>query len=318
LAQCTESVLESSVDSEAASCIRPLLDNALERLDEELQACESGEANSETIADLFRYDVPRKLLVCMQALDFEDRKAATRLLDKLIRRAMTPNSEATDLVEEHVRDHPDLLKHLLAGCGKQEVFFLCSQLVKSFARSCKMAKALLDWGAADNLLELALHDNFDIASEAFAALREVLVAYPAVSADYVQEHASTFFPAYHLLLRSEDNYVIQRQALRLLGEMLLDVSFQEVMCDYVQNEQYLRLHMNLLIDVSVAIQLEAFHIFKLFVANPFKPQRVQSILLRNRQGLIKKIRSLSELQREDEHFSSDVAQVLEALASLQD
>lgn len=44
--------------------------------------------------------------------------------------------------------------------------------------------------------------------------------------------------------------------------------------------------MNLLRDTSANIQFEAFHVFKVFVANPKKPEAISQILLNNREKLI--------------------------------
>ncbi len=44
--------------------------------------------------------------------------------------------------------------------------------------------------------------------------------------------------------------------------------------------------MNLLRDPSRNIQLEAFHVFKVFVANPNKPKPILDILKRNKTKLI--------------------------------
>jgi calcium binding protein 39 len=44
--------------------------------------------------------------------------------------------------------------------------------------------------------------------------------------------------------------------------------------------------MNLLRDKSKSIQFEAFHVFKVFVANPNKPHVILDILLRNKGRLV--------------------------------
>ena len=44
--------------------------------------------------------------------------------------------------------------------------------------------------------------------------------------------------------------------------------------------------MNLLRDTSANIQFEAFHVFKVFVANPKKPEAISQILVNNRKKLI--------------------------------
>ena len=75
--------------------------------------------------------------------------------------------------------------------------------------------------------------------------------------------------------------------------------------------------MNLLRDPSRSIQFEAFHLFKVFVANPAKPPQVLDILTKNADRLL---RFLSDFQsdREDEEFDGEkklLRQVLQELHS---
>mmetsp|Transcript_103780 Transcript_103780/g.300181 ORF Transcript_103780/g.300181 Transcript_103780/m.300181 type:complete len:361 (-) Transcript_103780:155-1237(-) len=305
----------SSYDAKAAASHRvgKLVNASLERFD----IARNGEASADLTAELLANDVPRKLLECLQALEFEDRKSAARLLDVLIRRVTKEGGEAATQVVEYVRTHPVLVSRLLEGCQNEEVFFLCAQLVRSCVESEELTKAMLEAGSAPHLLGLAAHENFEISSEAFGALQNLLVSNKRLSAPYVQDNFAQFFTAFHVLLTQERNYVIQRQAIRLLAELLLDAEFQPIMSEYVKNAHFLQIHMNLLINDSVAIQLEAFHIFKLFVANPFKPPRVQVILARNRRGLIRKLRTFYDKQKGDENFSADLTAVLDALAAME-
>jgi Mo25-like len=48
----------------------------------------------------------------------------------------------------------------------------------------------------------------------------------------------------------------------------------------------LKMMMNLLRDKSRNIQFEAFHVFKVFVANPKKPPQIETILRRNKEKLL--------------------------------
>merc|ERR1711879_60757 len=81
------------------------------------------------------------------------------------------------------------------------------------------------------------------------------------------------FNHYQQLLHS-DNYVTRRQSLKLLGELLLDRHNFSVMTKYISNPDNLKLMMNMLKEKSRNIQFEAFHVFKVFVANPNKPKLV--------------------------------------------
>lgn len=76
------------------------------------------------------------------------------------------------------------------------------------------------------------------------------------------------------------------RSLQLLGELLLDRANFNVMTKYISDQQNLKLMMNLLRDKSKNIQFEAFHVFKVFVANPNKAKPILDILIKNREKLI--------------------------------
>lgn len=58
------------------------------------------------------------------------------------------------------------------------------------------------------------------------------------------------------------------------------------MTNYISNPDNLKLMMNLLRDKSKNIQFEAFHVFKVFVANPNKSKAILDILLKNKDKLV--------------------------------
>ena len=102
---------------------------------------------------------------------------------------------------------------------------------------------------------------------------------------------------------------------QLLGELLLTPGNVEVMMRYIGDVEHLMLIMMLLRDTSRSIQFEAFHIFKVFVANPSKPPQVIEILRKNADRLL---RFLSDFQtdREDEEFANEKAVLCRVLKEL--
>ena len=94
-----------------------------------------------------------------------------------------------------------------------------------------------------------------------------------------------FFSRYNSLMQF-DNYVTKRQSIKLLGEVLLDRSNFDVMMRYIGEKANLKVLMMLLRDSSKSIQIEAFHVFKVFVANPNKTDEVVEILHANKDKLI--------------------------------
>ena len=63
---------------------------------------------------------------------------------------------------------------------------------------------------------------------------------------------------------------VQRQFLKLLGDVLTGRKNRKAMLRYVNSKENLILIMKLMRHKSTNIAFEAFHIFKIFVANPKK------------------------------------------------
>lgn len=74
------------------------------------------------------------------------------------------------------------------------------------------------------------------------------------------------------------------------------------MTRYIANEANLKMMMNMLRDKSRNIQFEAFHVFKVFVANPKKPPQIEAILRRNKEKLLVFLREFHN-DKEDEQFT---------------
>jgi calcium binding protein 39 len=55
---------------------------------------------------------------------------------------------------------------------------------------------------------------------------------------------------------------------------------------YLGFESNLKIIMNSMVNKANTIKIEAFHVFKLFVYNPKKPENVKSILKNNKDKLI--------------------------------
>lgn len=127
--------------------------------------------------------------------------------------------------------------------------------------------------------------TFGISTDAYTSLKETLTRHKPMVAEYLDKNYDRFFNSFTTLILS-NNYVTKRQSLKLLGEILLDRANFNVMTRYIANDANLKMMMNLLRDKSKNIQFEAFHVFKVFVANPKKPPQIEAILRRNKEKLL--------------------------------
>jgi hypothetical protein len=216
----------------------------------------------------------------------------------------------------YVREHPDLLDRLLDGYGDPAIALNCGQMFRDCVRDEPTARLALASPRFADLFSLAEAANFEVASDAFASFRDLLTRHKAAVAQHLAEHYADFFAAYAGLLRSS-NYVTRRQSLKLLGELLLDRSNVRLAMRYVSDARNLMVIMNLLRDPSRSIQFEAFHVFKVFVANPAKPRGVSDILATNRAKLLRYLEDFcADKEAEDEQFREEKAVVLREIAAV--
>ncbi|TQD70004.1 hypothetical protein C1H46_044465 [Malus baccata] len=158
--------------------------------------------------------------------------------------------------------------------------------------------------------------NFDIAADAAATFKELLTRHKSTVADFLSKNYDWFFAEYNSKLLESSNYITRRQAVKLLGDILLDRSNSAVMTRYVSSRDNLRILMNLLRESSKSIQIEAFHVFKLFAANQNKPADIVSILVANRSKLLRLFADF-KIDKEDEQFEADKAQVVREIAAME-
>lgn len=71
-----------------------------------------------------------------------------------------------------------------------------------------------------------------------------------------------FFSRYNTVLIQSESYVTKRQSIKLLGEILLDRANYNVMTQYVDSGEHLKIIMKLLRDDRRMINYEGFHVFK--------------------------------------------------------
>lgn len=81
-------------------------------------------------------------------------------------------------------------------------------------------------------------------------------------ATFLQTNFETFFAKYNTILIGSESYVTKRQSIKLLGEILLDRANYNVMTQYVDSGEHLKIIMKLLRDDRKMINYEGFHVFK--------------------------------------------------------
>lgn len=265
-----------------------------------------------TIArEALKHDMPILAVHALPSLDFEARKDAAQLLGAIVRLECDGNMPGA----VYVRNHPELLQLLFDGYNDPEIALNCGSILRDCIRQESIAKMVLEGPEFNKLFSYVEVANFEVASDAFTTFKDLLTRHKALVAKFTLDYYAQMFTGYTALLKS-DNYVTRRQSLKLLGEILLDPTNARTMIMYVADQDNLKLMMVLLKDPSKSIQFEAFHVFKVFVANPNKTQSIIDILAGNKDKLLRYLKDFHN-DANDAQFKEEKAVIIKEISLLE-
>jgi len=217
-------------------------------------------------------------------------------------------------IEKWILRNPRVLDILLGFYEHPELAVHAGEMLRLCAHHPPLAKALLMPERLDRLFPFFSVPHFDVSADSFATFRE-LILNSADSAQYVANNIQQIIDRLHSTL-DENNYAACRQSLKLIGEIVS--SFQCFREAYLHDEKNLIVMMKLMSSQYKNISMEAFHVFKLFVACEEKPEPIVKILTANAKKLITFIHTLldgiedSELQEEKEFLLLQLGMLMTA------
>ncbi|GFP99820.1 putative mo25-like protein at5g47540 [Phtheirospermum japonicum] len=241
-----------------------------------------SEACAQLTQEFLKEDTLRLLIKCLPKLNLEARKNATQIVANLQRQQVQCRLIACDYLEKNL----DLMDILIEGYANTDLALHYGTMLRECIRHQSVARS------------------------------ELLTRHKSTVADFLAINYDWFFAEYNSKLLESNNYITRRHSVKLLGDILLDRSNSAVMVRYVSSRDNLRILMNLLRESSKSIQVEAFHVFKLFAANQNKPPDIVNILVANRNKLLRLFADF-KTDREDEQFEADKALVIKEIAELE-
>jgi len=256
---------------------------------------------------LFRYFINH-----FETLDFEARKDVVQIFGILLRRQIGARVPTVEYFVANIEEVFLLLKKYTVP----EIAVNAGMILRECIRYEPIAAFIIKSEEFYSLFSYVELSTFDVASDAFSTFKDLLTRHKLSSSAFLEGNYDRFFTHYRVLLDSE-NYVTKRQSLKLLGELLLDRHNFVVMTKYISNPDNLKLMMNLLRDKSRNIQFEAFHVFKVFVANPIKTQPILDILLKNKDKLVEFLMNFHSDRTEDEQFNDEKTYLIKQIKELQ-
>ena len=191
-------------------------------------------------------------------------------------------------------------------------------MIRDSTRFSRIIEYILSRDLVFMLFDVMESGNFDVSSDAFQTMRELLTNHKDISAPWLSKNFDKFFNQYMNPLQrpSEESYVIIRQSLSVLSGILLDRQFMDCMLKFVNREDFLKAILILMSNDSKAVKYEAFHVFKIFAANPHKPARITKILIQNNQRILKLLDQIESDRLDDNEFRQDKKAVVSKLEML--
>lgn len=264
--------------------------------------------------ELYNSNLLLLLIQNLHRIDFEGKKHVALIFNNVLRRQIGTRSPTV----EYICTKPEILFTLMAGYedAHPEIALNSGTMLRECARYEALAKIMLHSDEFFKFFRYVEVSTFDIASDAFSTFKELLTRHKLLCAEFLDANYDKFFSQHYQRLLNSENYVTRRQSLKLLGELLLDRHNFTVMTRYISEPENLKLMMNMLKERSRNIQFEAFHVFKVFVANPNKPKPILDILLRNQTKLVDFLTSFHTDRSEDEQFNDEKAYLIKQIREL--
>ncbi|KAJ8028535.1 Calcium-binding protein 39-like [Holothuria leucospilota] len=274
--------------------------------DQEPQA----EQMSTLAQEFYHFNLFLQVVNNLRILDSEAVEDVLEIFKSLLKRAIGPRTPTLD----YISNKTEVLFILLKGYENHEVALKSGLLLRECIRYEPLAKIILkppQFYDFFTYLEMPTHE---IVSDVFSTFKDLLTRHKALCSCFLEENYQQFFSRYKGLMDSSNGF-IKKQSVKLLGELLLNRHNFVMMTRYINNPENLKLVMNLLRDKDDEVQFEAFHVFKIFVANPNKAQAIFDVLEKDKNKLLDLINQFHTHRTEDEQFNDEknylIAQIQE-------
>lgn len=313
-----------------------------------------AEATVRGLASEQLQDLMPRLIEHLVLLPFETRKHVAAVFNYLLVSGLEGADAAVylplmEMFRDYVDSHFERIMTIIVrghntemhgGTPAPDVVLHYGAMYRSCLRHPKLYQQLVGTTERAELfvfpfLDVYVHlPNFDISSDAMESLRaafaansdrvvqdeETAAAMAAIAAEFLtRDYEAVWDERFNpKLLSDQANYMTRRVALQILSTVLLTRSNYAIMIRYVASRANLITVMHLLRDTSPHITLDAFHVFKVFVANPNKPPEVVRILKDNKVKLCAYLTTLhQEKEESDAQFRDEKALIVATIDGLE-
>jgi calcium binding protein 39 len=261
--------------------------------------------------EVYQSEVLVRLIGNLQLLEFDARKDAVTLFTTLLRRQIGNRSPTVD----YLMLRPQIFESLIVGNGNPDIALNVGTIIRDSVKDESLAKLVLSSPSFWKFFDYVSDSPFEIATDAFSTISDLLSLHVYVAAEFLCLNSQKFVGKMTTLM-SSDNYVTKRQSLKLMAQIISERANFNFMTEYIDSVDNLKLVMVLLRDRSKNIQYEAFHMFKVFVANPKRSKPITDILIKNKQKLLNLLTNFNPERNDNNFFKEELTFIIREISNL--
>ncbi|GME71818.1 unnamed protein product [Ambrosiozyma monospora] len=167
------------------------------------------------------------LISNLSNIEFDSRKIVVLLFNSLLRRKIGNRSPTID----YLLQRNQILTMLMKGTANPEISIHTTGMLKEAIKYEQVAHFLLFDNVFWKCFDYCQSDSFEISTDAFSILIDLLTLHKEVSSQFFQEHKLKFIDYINRLITSK-SYVTKREAIRLLAQLILSKSNYHLMAAY--------------------------------------------------------------------------------------
>lgn len=232
--------------------------------------------------EIYQTDCLHLLIIHLYNLSFDSRKDVSILFSNLLRRKIGNKSPTVDYL---INTKPEILILLIKGHENHETGLICGSIIRDCIKFEIINSFILSNRVFWNYFSYVQNEIFEIATDAFTTLHDLLSLHKKLVSEFLTNNYDQFSIHINKLIQLK-NYVVKRQSVRLLSELVLNRSNQYFLNRYFDDTVNLKMIMLLLSDKLKNLQIEGFHIFKFFIAKPKKSQKILDVLIKNKVNFL--------------------------------
>lgn len=262
--------------------------------------------------EVINTDLIYNLIVHLAEIEFDSRKTVMSLFTFLLGQKVSNKL----ITVEYLLKNPKIIYALMQGPEKVEVSLNMGLMLRDAIKYEQVASLILSTQSFWPYFNYVDSESFEIATDAFATLNDLFREHPDVVSTFFcnDDNTQKFIDNINNLIM-RGNYITKRESTKLLADLMMVKLNYNLMTNYVNEVENLKVIMLLLGDKSKNIQIEGFNVFKIFVANPRKEKTIVDILVKNRDKLLEFLYSLNK-ERGDDLFLAEKDYIIQQVESL--